>query len=299
MSADSDSMTAPDDREMFDAAVAETPAEPEPREAEPEKPEADTGPTRDERGRFASKAEREAEAEKAEAEQPERQPEQRGSIPPARLREEAEARRRAEDALATQQRLFQEEMAALRRDLSLLRQPAQPRPEPIKPPDLIEDPDGYRSFVMQEAQREYRKNRIDETFEDARDANPEGFEKAWDAIQRAPRPVVDEIIKAPNPGKALMRWHNQQVALAEVGTDVDSYRKRIADEARQAALNDPEFRRQVLEAARAEAGQPANRPNNVTKLPPSLNRATGARSNENDDNTPMSDTELFRHVTSR
>lgn len=295
MSADSDSI--PDDKDMFDAAVAETPAEPEP-QAEPEKPEPEAGQPRDDRGRFATKAEREA----AEQAQRQDEPEQRrsdGMVPSARLREEAEARRTLQAERETERKQWQEEMAAMRRDLALMRQPPQQRPEPVKPPDLIENPEGYADYLQQQVEHRYRKARIDETFEDARDANPEGFEKAWDSLLRANPNIRNEIIAAPNPGKALMRWHQREAALSEIGPDLGSYRKRIEDQALERAMADPDFRQKVIDAARGEAGLPANRPNNVTKLPPSLNRATGARSNENDDTTPMSEAELFRHVTSR
>lgn len=297
--ADTDSISAPDDQSMFDSAVSDPAPAEKPEKVETEQVE--TGQPRDEHGRFASKAEQDA-AEKAKpepaAEAVDRQPaEQKGSIPPARLREEAEARRKAEDALASRERLFQDELAALRRDMALLRQPAQ-KTEPIKIPDLIEDPEGYRNYLREEARIERRRERIDETFEDAKEAHGQAFDDAFNAIQQAPKPVRDQVINAANPGKALMRWHREQKALAEIGTDFDGYQKRIKDQALEEALKDPTFRQRVLEAVKGEAQQPAGqtRPNTVTRLPPSLNRATGARSNEADDVTPMNDAELFRHV---
>lgn len=279
--ADTDSISAPD----FDALINEKPGRAEAVD------EVQTGQPRDEQGRFATKQQDETpkvveteEAPPARSADAERGT---GMVPSSRLREEAEARRKAEEALSARERAFQDELAALRRDMSLLRQPVQTqRQEPPKVPDLIEDPEGYRNYVLTETQRQYRKARIDETFEDARDNNPQAFDEAWAAVQEAPQSVKDQVINAANPGKALMRWHGQQKALAVVGTDVEGYRRKVEEETRAKLAGDPEFRKTIMEAMRAEAGA-STRPSNVTDLP-SVNRASGS-SGHGDDGPPSFD----------
>jgi hypothetical protein len=96
-----------------------------------------------------------------------------------------------------------------------------------------------------------------------------------------------------------MRWHRDQTALREIGGDFESYRKRIADETRTAALADPEFRKQAMEAWRAEAGgQQQTRPANVTDLP-SVNRATGTGGNAEARDDGSDPAAVFSKITRR
>jgi hypothetical protein len=289
-----DSETATDARAVFDRITDKsadtTRAEPAPAvetESESETAGAKADRERDERGRFAAKAEETAD----EAATGERQAttdtttgEQRGAIPSGRLREEADRARRAE-AERDDYKRRNEELASRFADYDRRLAELRPReaPKPVEVPDVVENPQGYASHVQGTVEQMVQKRIIDMSFADAHDTHGKVFEDAFrnlqDAVNGGDAALKARIINAPNPGKALMRWHRDQVALKEIGGDFESYRKRITEDTRKAALADPEFRKQAMEAWRLEAGgQPARPQDNVTNLP-SVNRATGSGSN--------------------
>jgi hypothetical protein len=89
------------------------------------------------------------------------------------------------------------------------------------------------------------------------------------------RAVVQRIWDAPNPGKSLMRWYGEQKILRESAGDPAAYRQRVARE----IMSDPEFRRQILSDMRGEATRAdGGRPRTSTRLPKSLNGASGSGS---------------------
>lgn len=286
------------DKDFFDKALKGE----EPEKPEEEKPETKAGPEEEPDEPDEGESEEPKDKAEADGDKPKRADYR---VPSWRLREANEAKeaeRIAREAAETRLRDREAEIERERRELAeARRQVTQPRrePEPSKAPDPIENPEGYRAFVRAEVARERRIERINETFEDAREDNPDAFDKAWDAIQQADPSVIEKVKTASNPGRALMRWHKEQIALREIGTDVDGFRKRTREEALEAALKDPDFRKRALDAWNTEARKPGNghdRPDSEVRLPPSLNRATGSRSNERADTEPMSDQELFRHV---
>lgn len=274
---------APAEPAEADKVTAEQ-QEPEPQLTESQK--------RDERGRFAADKQDDVQADRREA-----------SIPPGRLREEADARRRAEqerDDIRRKAEEAERRFAELERRIAMMQQPQRPQAEPPQPPDLIEDPEGYREFVLREAKLQRLRDRVDETFEDAREQNPQAFDEAFRAIAASPQSVKDAIAYSPNPGKALLRWHSHQRALSEIGSDFDGYRKSLRDQALDEALKDPEFRKKAMEAWRDEAlasGQTQVRSPNITDLP-SVNRATGAAS-ERAPVDPTDASQVFRSIANR
>lgn len=247
-----------------------------------------SGPPRDERGRFAGR-------QQDDGSEPE------ARIPSGRLREEADARRRAEaerDAEREERRRDRERMDALERELRDFRRPAQreeAKPEPY--PDVFSDPSGFSGRVMGDAERAVKaaEERMEMRFfnaslEDARDQNPEAFDKAFEAARRADAVVKQRIRQAANPGRELMRWHRQQEAVREYGDDPAAYRKRL----REDLLKDPDFRKEAMAAWGNEArgGNGDARPGNVTDLP-SVNRITGARESSDSGDDPR---EAFRKL---
>lgn len=241
---------------------------------------------RDEQGRFAAQQERDEAA--ADDNSGDGQPAstddgEGGRVPAWRLRELREERDRERQEREAERRQWEAE----RRELEQLRQMRdanQQQPEDI--PDVLIDPEGYAAYVGGQAtsiaeavRREMVKTRVDSTFEDAKDQNPERFNKAYEAILEAKRmgdPIVDRITNAPNPGRALMRWYGQQEAIRETGGDLTAYEQKV----REKAMKDPEFRKQILADIEAEARGGGNsmvvNGSNAPTLP-SLNRMTGGR----------------------
>jgi hypothetical protein len=142
-------------------------------------------------------------------------------------------------------------------------------------PDPIVDPDGYAQYVRSEVEASIISRNVEETFRDAHEEHGTKFEAAYQALtsldRNSPsdRALVQRISKSANPGRALMKWHERQEAVREIG-DPKAYRERLRNE----LLDDPEFQQAVTARARERTGGNnqggQRRPNNITRLP-SLN----------------------------
>lgn len=300
-------------------------AEGEPKEGDDEADDAEADRTRDDKGRFVG--------EKPEA------PKDKGNfVPRARLTEEANKRREAEETAKTERdksSKLETDIQALNRrfDEMLQRmgtQPApvqQPKTEPVAPPtkpDMFTDPEGYEKWVLaearsnatQEASQIFVQRFVEASMADAHDTHGEEFVKAYEALtginpvtQQVVRQVdkndpmvkaeVARVLNAPNPGKALMSWSKRQATLQRVGTDPDKFEESIRTQTREALMKDPEFRKQMLADLRAEAAQGDNgRPR--TRFPKSIGDAAGGSSAQTSDPRAFDDSEegVFENVWS-
>ncbi len=305
-------MTIGDDEELFEQTVNGTPekeeppaVEPEPKvEAEAPEPEAivdGSGRKHDPAtGKFVPKAKAEAEpgerAQEPEGTEPVQQakpePKEDHRIPLSEHLSEREKRqaaeRRAED--------LAREMQALNRRVEEL---SRPKPEPQPVPDMYADPNGFVQHGIRQAvtpieqRMEAMRDQFSEMLavqqygQDAVTAAKAALE-AEVAANPAMRFEVQKMWQAPMPYGEVVKWHKRQTVLKEVGEDPTAYRQRIIDE----ALKDPEVIQRVIAQARTEAApQPGNRAPPNVKLPPSLNRTTGAPAPV--DAVARTDAELF------
>lgn len=264
------------------------------------KPEGEQEPARDDKGKFAKDGK--AEPEKVVEPDPKTGKDHR--VPVRELTSEREKRQAAEaetarlkSELEANKKTSGDEVAKLNAKLDgiLAAQRQQPlpkaeQPKKDEPPDMFADPEGYRAWQQRqvaaavgETRRELTERFIDSSFGLARDADEATFDKAYAALRTLdPRNPLDvatvrNITNAPNPGSALMKWHRQQEALREVGTDPGKYREKVAADTREALMKDPEFRKQVIAELKAEAeGASDGRPRTITRLPKSLNGASGS-----------------------
>src|SRR5262249_12961610 len=162
-----------------------------------------------------------------------------------------------------------------------VQQPQQQRSAAPQTPDPVLDPDGYGQYLRAQNEQFYAIKRTEETFAEQHETLGKEFEAAYIELQKlnpenpADRAIGNRIYTSPNPGKALMRWHREQAALREMGGDPAAYRTRLRDE----LINDPDVVKAVLARVReqGDSGRPGA-PRNVTRLPPSLNRARGGAS---------------------
>lgn len=273
---------------------------------------ADDGRARDEHGRFAPKSDATPEPAKVEVEakpevaniepakviaeatpEPIADKTQDGRVPQGFLLEHIQTRERAQAAerkADEAERRFQ----ALQSQLS--RQQQQQKPAEL--PDPLMDPVAYADAIREDIRRDFLRRAINASMEEAHEKHGKDFEAAWmasnEAIQHGDEQLRARIVNANNPGRALMEWHRQQTALREIGGDFKSYQEKFRTETREALLKDPEFRKQVIERARAEAANTAktngqSRPN-VVELPPSLNRIPAA---SRDVDVSLDDGEFF------
>ena len=309
----------PTDQEIFDEvtapAAAETPAPTG--QGEPAPPVDDGGVPRDAQGRFKPRTQPADRLEGRTAEEAAsasgltdaqldqeigRQAgggNQQQRPPLSELIDERFRRQRAEDERDRAVQMLQERD---RRDLAA-RQAAQQR---RTMPDLISDPDGFAEYIRQdtesrgtEIERAVQRRLVDMTFEDAAEQFGEEFENAFQALRgeiaEGDSRMRDRIVNAPNPGKALMRWHRERAAMQEVGGDLAGYRERVLAD----ALKDPEFRQSFADQLRGEAtGGNGSGRSTVIGLP-SLNRATGSGSAARENTRWESDRELFNNTVRR
>jgi hypothetical protein len=197
-------------------------------------------------------------------------------VPSARLREEAEGRRVAEAererAQAEARELRARLEAAEARQRRPQRQDGQDDPDPNAPPDMFADPEGWARHQRALITQDFNERRINGSFDDAREQHGDKFVEAFQTLQRSQNPqLVSAIVNANNPGRALMRWHQQQSLVSEIGDDPAAFRQKVREE----LLADPEVRRAVITGAREQATRTGN---TQTRLPPSLNSAAGGTS---------------------
>ena len=289
------------DKELFDNAIADTPAETPTEVVEtPQNVDepATEGRVRDpETGRFA-KAETPAPVtEQPQAEpqaEPQVQPDNAAHVPSWRLREVNEAREAAE-------RRFNDEVAArqnLERQLAEIRQQNQPKAEPI---DIFTDPDAafkQRLSPVEEQMRTMQANfnlraSKAEAIAGHGKAAVDEMEKALGEAMRSGQPDMQtlsvQMRNSDDPVGVAMNWYQRDKLVKETGGDLSAFKTNL--------LKDPTFLAQALEAAKAQAsGQsPGTRPNTVVQLPPSINRATSAAS-PHDEAGDLSDKSLYANA---
>jgi hypothetical protein len=202
-------------------------------------------------------------------------------------------------------REIREERDALKRELAEARQRhvEQPKQEvqqaKVEKPDPLLDPEGYEKYLDDKFEARRLNDRRDMDLELTRQANAEVFDKAHNEAMRlkaAGDPSFVELAQkmqsTTNPGKVLLKWHQERSMKAEIGDDLAAFKQRQRDE----LLKDPEFLAKAVEAARASAPQSNGRPR--VELPPTLNGAS--RSNamlRSATNNDVSDEELFHETT--
>jgi hypothetical protein len=222
-------------------------------------------------------------------------PEVEASIPPARLREESEARRNVE-----------RERDELRARLAAFEVQPRPQQTPDKKLDVFDNPSAFvqqevtplleRMEARMQAQTESMSANFAATYygadkvSEARNALQQGL-FAGDPNARA---VHQAALQHPDPYGLITRWHMERQMLSQIGGDLEQYNQRTLQE----ALKNPEFLKQALEAAKGQAVGQINRPVTSSKVPtlPSLSDIGAAGGDEGQ--TSASDEALFRAAVS-
>ena len=266
---------------------------------------------RDERGRFAAREpddepEQHTEAVNVTPHEPENQvadkvehTDRDGMVPSWRLREIREAReaaRREADQRAVELEEARRQIAAMQHQMSQINQ------KPVEVPDPIVDPTGYQTHFSNALDSRMREMEANFSFRLAHTVHKDGFEKAYaDMVRRAnagDSSVVRQVMASPDPGESLMRWYKREQTIATVGDDPDAYRAKVLEE----ALNDEAYLAKAVERIKARGNQSqgiGSSPRNVTKLPPSLSRATGTAVDAIGSDDDMSDKALLSSMLRR
>ena len=246
--------------------------------------------SRDEKGRFAAKGGDDAD-EGGQASSDEQSQPEKGRVPSSRLKEEAEARRRAEKELSEARALLMEMQKASLRQM----QPAQQQQVEEKP-DFWSDPEAFINRALEQRlvpvqQQVTERNLAISEMQAVKDYGHDTVKSAYDAlgsyVQSSPAAQHDyyQIMQSPHPFDALVKWHQRASAMAEIGTDPEGYRKKLEEEIRAKVLSEMK-----------QTGQHESS-NSVVRLP-SLNRMTSAASGSQSSSAP-SDAELFAQLTRR
>ncbi len=265
-----------------------------------DEPEAKDG---DEPVATETKAETKADAEVKPEAKVEAEPQ--GRVPAGRLREEAERARAAiaerdtikaqldaekataQTAIAALNAKFEAMMAEIRKPT------AQAKDEPIAPktPDLFEDPNAFAEHInkgvatqLEAIRKDLRDQQVNASIEAARTRHGQAFEDAFGALKGLDyrgNPDNVQLIRrleaSPNPGEAIVAWHKRNEALREVGTDIGSYKAKIAEDTRKSLMADPEFRKELLASLREDAlTGDQGRIRTEVRLPKSLSQASGS-----------------------
>jgi len=205
--------------------------------------------------------------EEPAAPEPQQQAPMEPGIPAWRLREEADARRAAEDRL----RQLEEHVRQL-----TAQQPA------AKPTNFYDNPDqatnelivrALAPFAQQTQQQLMAMGRMVAESVHTPDAVSKAEEAFLEAMNNQTLDPVDyeRVVQAPNRYDAAVKWYQNQSILSTVGADPEAwFNARLEQQ-----LADPKFQASMLEKVRAgAAGKPG-----AVKLPPSLSKATAAQPN--------------------
>lgn len=242
---------------------------------------------RDEKGRFAAKAEETTEKvlTEPEPEAPiEQEPEpveqvkeeKPDQIPSWRLKEEADARRAAAERAEQAER----QRAELEHQLRALQQQLEAKEQPQEPvPDVFENPQYYQNLPqmlrseMQNMRSEIvREVRGNVSLENAKRTHGELFDQAWaemdSRVKQGDVSMWRQVVGSNDPGETLVGLYKQANTFKEVDGDLNSWFEKKLEE----RLKDPATQAKVLEMARTTA---KTQPTKVD-LPPSLNKAPSA-----------------------
>ena len=211
------------------------------------------------------------------------------AIPSWRLREEADARRRAEDHARQLETRLNEIQAQLR----------QATPE--KTPDFFENPDQATMAVVAKVLQPYAEETRSQLMalgrmvasnvhgQDKVDAAEQAFLDARDKRTLDPMDY-ERVVQSPNRYDAVVQWHKRQNVLSSVGDDPAAWFEKQLE----TRMSDPKFQAALMEKIRGNA---AEKPTAV-KLPPSLSGKTAAADSRPEAVGDLSDASLFRYAMS-
>jgi hypothetical protein len=289
-----------EDQELFDSAMADTPAEAPAQEQPQEAPQEQAGQPRDDHGRFAPKA-GEAETPQEAPQQPTTEPQPaeqpkptHDAIPPWRLREEAEARRAAEARAAEYERMVRE----MRADAERRQAEQQPKP------DIFENPQEFVNHGVKQAlspvQDQVSQLREFYSRRDAiREHGQETVTSAYDELAKGmssrdpeAHAIYQRAMSSLDPFGVIVTWHKEKSVFKTIGGDPQKWFEQQLEE----RAKDPAFQAKMLERLRGSAVN-APRPAPVTQLPPSLNRVTSSAPADGGDD--LSDEGLLKSALRR
>jgi hypothetical protein len=204
------------------------------------------------------------------------------------LREEAEARRVAEDRARTLEGRLNEITAHLQQQQK-------------GKPDFFANPDESVRNLVQQALGPYAEQQNRAMMANSQilaryvhgaekvDGAEAAFLQAMNAKTLDPM-EYEQVVQSPNRYDAVVQWHRRHQTFSQVGDDPAAWFEKQLE----AKLADPAFQTALLEKVRGGASA---RPGAV-KIPPSLSKSSGANGS-GAELGDMSDASLFAHAMKR
>lgn len=197
------------------------------------------GQQRDGQGRFAGKEQTpvHGQGDNTATQQP-------GHVPIQALDAERGKRKETEERYEKKLKELEDRIASLSKP-----QQSTQQPQPVAPPEIFEDPDGYIRHQLTPVQqqmmdmREFVSENMATTAYGADAVNE--AKQAIEQVAATPdgQRVIAEMLQSQHPYDALMKWHKKQKAMAEVGDDPEAYFQRRLQEM-QAAQQQPQTQTQ-------------------------------------------------------
>jgi len=271
-------MTEITDADLFKAATEEDGGQPQPTEPPVPAPSAPE-PTPEE-----------PPAPAAEADSP---------IPSWRLREEAEARRLAEQRASALEARLNEIVG----HVNQFRAQREEEERSKKVPDFYEDPKAATEaavmnvlapFVQENRRVLMALNRAVAIGTHKEETVNEAEKEFLTAIERGTLDTseYESVVQSPNRYDAVVRWHRRHKTLGAVGDDPQAWFDRQLEE----RMKNPDFQARMLESIRGTA-PPARPLGTGRRLPPSLSGVTSVAGNGVTRTGVLSDSDLWSHAT--
>ena len=214
--------------------------------------------------------------EETEVEGTEEPEQQKGWIPPHKLREEADKRRALETQLAEKGSQFDAVSAQVQQlqQMFLAQQQKQaPQADAEEQPYLDPDTQTALSGVVNHFQEQLTNQNVRQSMAMAKRTYGEEYDAAAKYINEHGTPQDAQRLRGlADPGEEIVKFYRSNRVLTETNGDLDAFRQRTLDD----ALTDPAFLEKALAAARGAASTTGTDGAPVINLAPSVNRGTRA-----------------------
>lgn len=152
-----------------------------------------------------------------------------------------------------------DENKALKRAIEDLQRRMEPKQEEVKAPDILDDQEGYNGFIQQRISMATMNARLDMSEGLARDSyGDDAVNAALEAAKAAG--VATSFADQKHPWGAMVKWHEKQLKMAEIGDDPDGWREREREKLK-AELQAELVAQNVTAQGQAKAPSLANQPN--------------------------------------
>lgn len=172
-------------------------------------------------------AEPQANAEPASEGEP--QTDERGMVPVAALQAERQKAKRYTEQVAEFQTKLEQQNAQWEQRFNQIFAQLQPKPaqpEEEQAPDIWTDPDAYLQRGVQQAVspvmtqlKAMQRGMAEIQFKPEVVAEAESAFNTAAAKGELPKEFIQQVNSSPNPWAAAVQWHQQQTAMAEIGSD--------------------------------------------------------------------------------